>query len=40
VRGVLVLDTDALPSQEWETVGPNKLFQVDANLSVESFSLD
>lgn len=40
LRGVAFLDTGALPSEEWETIGPNTLFQVDTSLNVETFSLD
>jgi len=40
VRGIVFLDTDALPSTEWETIGPNHLFQVDTSLNVETFALE
>ena len=39
VRGAVILDTEGLPSEEWQTVGPNRLFQVDTNLEFETFSL-
>jgi len=39
VRGVVVLDTCALPSEEWQTVGPNRVYQIDTNLEFETFSL-
>jgi len=39
VRGVVVLDTESLPSESWSTVGPHRLFQVDANLEFDTFSL-
>ncbi len=40
LRGAAFLDTGSLPSEEWETIGPNTLFQVDTSLNVETFSLD
>ncbi|MBM4354287.1 MAG: hypothetical protein FJ109_10910 [Deltaproteobacteria bacterium] len=39
VRGIALVDTDRLPSPEWQTLGPNRLFQVDRNLQLESFAL-
>jgi hypothetical protein len=39
VRGIVLVDTDRLPSPEWQTIGPNRLFQVDRNLQLESFAL-
>ncbi len=39
VRGIALVDTDRLPSAEWQTLGPNRLFQVDRNLQLESFAL-
>lgn len=40
LRGAAFLDTGSLPSEEWETISPNTLFQVDTSLNVETFSLD
>jgi hypothetical protein len=37
VRGVVALDTQGLPSQEWQTVGPGQVFQVNKALQFESF---
>jgi hypothetical protein len=39
VRAVVLLDTAALPSGEWETIGPGNLFQVDARGGVETYGL-
>ncbi len=39
VRGVAVLDTNALPSEVWQTVGPGRIFQVGRDLQFESFPL-
>lgn len=39
-RGAVFLDTNGLVSEDWETIGPNALFQVDTNFEVETFSLD
>jgi hypothetical protein len=39
-RGAIFLDTNSLVSEQWETIGPNTLFQVDTNFEVETFSLD
>jgi hypothetical protein len=39
VRGVVVVDTDRLPPQDWQTVGPGNIFQVDREFNFESFSL-
>ncbi len=37
VRGVAVLDTDGMPSAQWQTVAPGRIFQVDRDLQFESF---
>lgn len=37
VRGVVALDTTGLPSEQWQTVGPGRIFQVDKDLQFESF---
>lgn len=37
VRGVVALDTDGLPSADWQTVAPGRIFQVNRELLFESF---
>jgi hypothetical protein len=39
IRGLILLDTNSLPSEEWQTVGPNRAFQVDQNLNLDTFPL-
>jgi hypothetical protein len=37
VRGVITMDTDGLPSEQWQTVDPGRTFHVDRDLQFESF---
>ena len=38
-RAVLLLDTDRLPSDEWEAIGSGTLFHVGENLGLETYRL-
>ncbi len=37
VRGVVTMDTDGMPSQEWQTVASGRILQVNRELQFESF---
>lgn len=37
VRGVVMMDTDGMPSEEWQTVASGRVFQVNRDLQFESF---
>lgn len=39
LRGLVIMDADGLPSQEWKTVGPRRIFQVDTKLAFDHFPL-
>jgi len=39
LKSVSFCDTDALPSPEWDTVGPRKIVSVDKRIQTETFAL-